>query len=461
MKKLLILFLFLGLVFCSPVFATIDYYEDFEGETVDEDWPYKGEYPSVYPCDDPAIDTFYNAAYCPKPNCYDFIRDDYSDRTSPATGQYWSQYCGWTTEAAKLNSQRSSFIFSNATSWSPCNEMNYNDDTEYWIGISVFIPSDYYEEYYKNMIWQIIHADGDFIHTMYFGGNTTNGVGGSTPNELHWRGVVHYSGYDYWNTFRENWADDKGNWVDFVIHAVWYSTTNANATTEIYMDGVSVFSVSGVANIPQADGPIWNIQLYNTSSVGNDPTATWNRWFDENGDTTNTTWRQLHIDEVRFTENTIDTKGYCDVAPPIWPQTPTISYPGNGATGINTTVTVTYSGYADHRTDAQGCFAYDTTEIQIDEDGGDWSTLIHEGEIDAETSHEITGLNYSTTYQMRVRHQSLRSGTATDYDSTWSDTVDFTTKAGAASPPMTITNINSGGLTISNINSGNLSATPK
>ena len=443
MYRLILVFLIIFIAF--PVYATIDFYQDFESETVDEDWP------QGTGCT--GLDDFFLEPFNPKANCYDFVEDDLNDRSTPNSGagnQYWSLYCDWTACADREDSQRHTFNFGQDTAWTPCEQMTIDDAKELWWAWSYYIPAVYAGDGEGQMVTETLQtSDNKILFALKYAINGND----------YFRYSVYHDGQpatvDY-ESSNIKWTDLKGTWVDFVYHVVWYSTDDGNAIVEFYINGVEQFSYENVDNIVSGHRPVLTLpQLYNTGCY-----AAFDCGYCIESDTPASPWKEVHIDEFRLTENTIGTKDYCNVCPPIWPQTPTISYPGNGATGIDTTVTVTYGGYADHRTDAQGCFAYDTTEIQIDEDGGDWSTLIHEGEIDAETSHEISGLDYNTVYQMRVRHQSLRSGTADDYDSVWSDTVDFTTKASGTSPPMGVSNINApGNLSISNINSGGLTVT--
>jgi hypothetical protein len=120
---------------------------------------------------------------------------------------------------------------------------------------------------------------------------------------------------------------------------------------------------------------------------------------------------------------------YCEVASEIRAATPTITTPSQGATDVALDFTAEFSAYADHRTDAQSCFDSNATHIQIDEDGGDWSSLVFEYNGTPVSSKQVTGLSDNDVYQIRVRHQSTNSDRSTDHWGAWSTVHDFTTVA--------------------------------
>lgn len=453
MKRITLIILLLIIFFwpCSA-WATFTYTQDFESEALDQ----------RYPADETGCsDDIYWSNNNPKVNCDNIIRDDITARFGT---KYSDTFCDWVdgTDTEVARSQRAQTTFGRASGWSECNEMEYNDGTEYWFGWSVYIMPDYYEEYYPHMIFEFTTTGSYIPLALYFGGGETQD---STPNHS-WRWCAYYDGGLHCNDFSNDndWRDEKGQWADIVIQARFYTTDDANATIKVWKNGVIQYSRSGGDNV-DGGGAIFSMPLlyniYNSDSYL--PHTLWIRAADDSLGATSK-WRETPVDELRITEQTegSGTYNYCSVTPPIWPVTPVIQYPTADADGINTTVTVTYSGYSDHRSDSQSCFAYTTTWVEVDEDGGDWGTLVYDsGWVDSETSNEVSGLAYNTKYQMRVTHRSLRSGTADTYDSTTSGIIDFTTKSGESSDPMSVSNINSGGLAVSNINSGGISVTPK
>ena len=415
-KKLL---LTICLILFLPVWAgaAIDYYEDFEGQTIDQTW-------SNEACI--GQDTFYKTSGTVAgnwPNCYDYIEDDYNDRSSPnAGGKYFSIYCDWVNCAGMNNSRRAEFMMAQDTSWTPCNAMKYNDDTEYWIGWSYYIPADYYSETYSHQVFQIVSGAGNIINLlMYYGGDSSDS----------YTGRIRYNGTNHYPTF-SNWLNDKGTWVDFAIHAIFHTTNDTDAVLELYKNGVLSMGADsdGYANVDAGTVTLGLPELYNQycySSIYTcaDVIKTYA--------TPMSPWRSVHIDEYRLTENTKGTENYCSVAPPIWAAKPTITVPAADATGIGQTFTAEFSGYSDHRTDAQACFSAYQMNVEVDEDGGDWGTLVYDsGDISTASTHEISGLAGSTTYQMRVRHSSYCAARATEYWGEWSNTTDFTTTTGGA-----------------------------
>jgi len=408
--------------------ATVDWHEDFEGETlvVDEQWPDCGCYGQD--------ETWYHGLFWPTDYCYDYIEDDYNDRSSPDSGgKYWSHYSDWIEEATKSESQRSSYILANDTAWDGCNEMKVNDDTEYWIGWSYYIPSDYYEEYYGHAVGQSTqHITNAIAWSVYYGGSEY-GHNSLYIQKQYIKGRIYHNGVVSHPRFTSlgPWSNFKGTWIDFVLHFIWHDTDDADAITELYINGAQMWSYSGVDNLREVatEGkPGLNVPLlYNTVTLG-DPTSTWCRWFDENGDVENIEWRHIHIDEFRLTEGAKGIKNYCHVAPPVWSHAPDITFPENGGTGLNSTFTAQFDGYSDHRTDAQNCFAGYRMNMQVDENGGDWTSLVYDsGEVSTGASHIVSGLAAGTSYQMRVRHSSYCSARSTEHWGAWSDIIIFTT----------------------------------
>lgn len=316
--------------------------------------------------------------------------------------------------------------------------------TEYWIGWSQYIPSDEkaqiqasggFQINTDNNLSTIMHwgaedadpnTDGEFRFTRYYGAGSPGAIN---------------SGID--------WEDYKGQWVDFVLQYRPYTTDTANARLRYYINGVLITGVfDGKANVRSsgATNPYLVWQNYNYWVCGDttdtncaqvaedyygcDNTGEWEDWS-----------RNYIIDEIRVSEydgvteyngETQDPSddNYCDVCPTIIPATPTITYPTDSSTVEMVGLSVVYSSYSDERTDVQECFDYEETEVQVDESGGDWSTLVYNTIYPLPTSTPIwANLSDGTSYQVRVRHKNRRQGGNKEANwSAWSTTVTFTTQ---------------------------------
>jgi hypothetical protein len=305
---------------------------------------------------------------------------------------------------------------------------NSNDGTEYWIGYSLWIPSDYYLERYHSGVYQLFDgSNGAQLLVKTFGTDDQTTDGG-------WDYNVNYSATSGSGELFESWEGDKGSWVDIVFQFVLYDEDNANARMNFYKNGVvSAIRPNGQDNIETDSTKVYFDFVQYNSGFANCNGLTAEQCeayvYQCAVDPFVAFERALWIDEFRFKYASMGENSYCDVAPPIWSSAPTITNPTQGETGISLTETLTYGAYADHRTDGQSCFDRTTTEIQIDEDGGDWSTLVYHNTNAGATSQVLLGttLDAGTTYQMRVRHISLRAGTTDTYDGVWSTVHDFTT----------------------------------
>ena len=435
-KKMIngIMIFYLFLLFPISASATFTYYESFEADVVDTVFPAPGSDCSDY---------FYNGYNFPTENCSSHIRNTF-------TARYGTQYLDATCDFVDASptecneSQRTHIVYGRPSGWSPCNQMKTDDNTEYWIAWSNYIPADYYVELYSHLIFQILANNKAAINIYYGGGYGGGAYAGATDYD----GAQWKNGVPTFASYGGLWADDMGTWVDWVLHVVWYSTTNANAVMELYRNGNLVYSNYGLSNYKGSGyKPIMVFNDYNTTNstaaYGDDACVERTR-IGRDQEYPMVNWRRVPIDEIRITEDTIGTKGYCDVAQPIWAAKPAISYPtqnqNNMLTSVPTTFTVTYSDYTEARTDPQNCFSYTKSQVQVDESGGDWSILVYDsGEITDESSHLISGLANSTEYQIRVRHKSARKGSTDVYWGQWSSIVTFTTGSGseveAPNPP--------------------------
>ena len=424
MKKLLsLIILILMLTLPSTVLAVFSDYDDFEYDL----GAYTNETCVGY-------DGFYlHSNWARFEDCHQEIAQTISDRSSSAgTGKYFHSYCNWETDTSsdRLDAQRSSTIYANDTNYTvDCNAMSINDGTEYWIGWSFYIPADYYQEYCSHSIVQFTRSPtgpNTILANLEFGG----GYGSGTCSDVD-RDYFRYRAWHSGSTTNAGtsmkWTDLQGTWVDLVFHFVWYTSVNADAISEMYINGSQIYSYSGEINHDLvSDGVGLNTPfLYNALSTA-DPLSTWNRWYVENGDTQKAPWREVSFDEFRITGDTIDTKEYCDVAPPIWPAKPTNITP-NGM-DITLTPTASWAAYDDFRSDLQGCFSAYQMKVQVDESGGDWAGLVYDsGTIGYAASEQISGLAWDTDYQIRVAHSSYNTDRSEEYWSEWSDTVYFTT----------------------------------
>ena len=437
MKNLILAILIVLFAVSTPHAADV-WYENFDSETVDQPW-------SNTTCG--TANTIYrNSVVYHSSNCSDKIEDDVSDRSNHTTGQYLSEYCDWDTAATRNSSRRASLHISGAN-FDPCNELKTNDDTEYWIAWSIYIPINYYREYCSHMAGQIT-TDTSFVWAYYYGGDNTVGDACESNGNKGYARVRHGGSMSYPN-WADEWVDHEGVWTDFVLHLVLHNTDDADAISEMWVNGNPVYSYPGVKNMPTGETKaIINLPLlYNVYNYTGtyEPPEVWIRWYDENGDTAKPEWREEHFDEFRMAEDTIGTKNYCDVAPPIWAENPSISHPSEGESNLATTFNASFTDFSPHRLDPQGCFPAYKMEVEVDEDGGDWATLIFDsGEVNSSNTISVTGLSASTTYQMRVRHSSYNSDTTTQYWGEWSTVIDFSTDL----PPDPEPSLSLGGLEV-------------
>ena len=398
--------------------AGFTYYESFEDKTVDTAYP--------VPPGGNCSNYLYDSKNAPSANCWNGIRDDFPARYGR---QYLDMTCDWVNceDPEYQQSQRAHVVYGRPSGWSPCNEWKANDGTEYWLAWSNYIPADYYEEYHSHMIMEFISGvNKTVVFAIYYGGDEEHGKTSYTLRQ--WYDGSTKSGISLGGP----WAADKGTWIDWTLKVRWYSSSNPNALIELYRNGDLVWQKAGGTNYPSTDAPpILAFVEYNTLNYDGYTLAEREAFIRacDLGDAP-TPWRRVPIDEIKITENSIGAKGYCDVAQPIWSKKPAISYPANGAANIPASFTAAYGGYADFRDDPQGCFAYTKTQVQVDEKGGDWSSLVYDsGEINSQTNNSISGL-IPKQYQMRVRHKSLRQGTGDTYWGEWSDTRFFTVAGG-------------------------------
>jgi hypothetical protein len=301
--------------------------------------------------------------------------------------------------------------------------MRTNDNTEYWIGWSNYVPIDYVGEKFPHNFFQIASDNpGSIIYIMRYGADK-NGLTG-------WRSKHKYKDGERSQLIDNDWEDDKGKWTDWVLHIVWHDTDNSNARFEVFRDGVLVYSRNNADNMIKGAEPILVWFNYNWAySKDLDYTKYIKQWDKPHS-------RAVYMDELRIYEQVrgSGSNDYCDACPPITARRPSISYPSHNSSGIPTTFTAKYNGYRDARADPQECFSYAKTQVQIDESGGNWSTLVYDsGKITGNTSHLISGLDDSAKYQIRVRHQSARKGSTDVYWGEWSNIVKFTTGSGSGS----------------------------
>lgn len=343
--------------------------------------------------------------------------------------------CEWIECAQQKQSWRqdtSLAIRSGTSSWNQHDQIDNN--TEYWIGWSYFVPSNYLQERMGHQLCQITDpADAGHPNRIIFGIAMGGGISADCdPKYANWYGRHDWESAKTHRNWRTAWTNDKGNWVDIVLNIVWYSSNNANAKFEFFMDGVSVYDRGANKNVGfSTSRPVISINMYwpavtqgNPCGPGDDcGSDSYVENYDQNF------WRGTYLDAFRGREGAIGTHDYCDVAPAIWSSAPTINTPAASSTQ-DTAFTASYTGYSDHRTDSQGCFARTSTTVQIDENPADWSGMAYENTSAHQTTQDITGLSENTTYDMRVMHKSIRLGESDTYDGVWSSTVTFNTTQG-------------------------------
>jgi hypothetical protein len=100
--------------------------------------------------------------------------------------------------------------------------------------------------------------------------------------------------------------------------------------------------------------------------------------------------RDVRFDAFHAKKLTTDVTGngdseapghFCEVAQEIRVNTPTISYPVEGATDVPTSFTAVFTEYVGHRADVQNCFPGYQMNVEVDATGGgtpDWAGLIYD-----------------------------------------------------------------------------------
>jgi hypothetical protein len=312
------------------------------------------------------------------------------------------------------------------------NSLQMNWGNEYWFAWSMYIPEGYVGE-------------GGFSHIFQFK---------SSPDSALGNPFAYISCFSDSNTFHTGfknlgasfdipgltWFDKRGTWVDMVVHIIptYVGQGNPNGVMDFYVNGVKYVvreSATGLFTSSLNDG--YDIEdtyiyftphIYNTWIAGTPPTP-----FDQCTADLGFT-REQNYDYFVITEQVAGYYDYCDVCAPIWAAAPTINYPTDDATGVSVSTTaLTYSVYADHRTDLQSCFSRDHTQVQVQETGGDWTNLIFETLTGGTASTTLSNLSSATTYDVRVRHYSLRYDTSDTYAGEWSSVITFTTEGGELS----------------------------
>jgi hypothetical protein len=417
------------MIFCIfllfPVFIyaaniSLPYYRSFESDEGDE--PNR----TLDDGDCRGLDQMKNWDYCDAK-----VRDDYPARYG---SKYIELKCDYIDCDQRFEAYRTHLTFEGA--WEPykqCHMMRYNDGTEYWIGWSNYIPRDYVGERFAHAFFQIGSSSNNFLFMSY----------GADEKNLRWKVRNYYNGRMHSNILDSDWTDEKGEWTDWVVRAVWYSTDNARAKLEVYMNGVLVYENNGSDNMNPVNGggtiAFMNYNLgYGPGYSCEEGVKQWDKRH----------YRATYFDEIRIYEQVggSGSNNYCSAAPPITSTTPKINTPANGVTDVDTSFTAKFSQYSDHRPDPRNCFSKHQMNIQVAESGGNWSNLVYNsGDVKSLNYHKISGLRKNTTYKMRIRHSSYNSARSEKYWGEWSKIVKFTTGSGsgptAEEPPNPPTNL--------------------
>lgn len=391
-RILLVVLLFVPSISFAAPNVSLPYHQGFESETVDVTY------------NDGACGGLSNQGTTS--DCDTVVRDDYPARYG---SNYISLRCDYTGDPSDRNlATRANALFTGYKDQEDCHVMDTNDGTEYWVGWSNYIPVDYPVEIWHQGSFQFF-ADNtnEWFLFLSYGGEVYDGewvIGGHSQTALNG-----------WGSYLGDWEADRGEWVDWVVRVVWYDIANANAKLEVYKDGVLVRERNEVSNMLTGSEPYMVFMDYNPHFYS------YNLPIDAHiKDPNSATWRETTLDEVRFTEGTASEYSYCDVAPPIYGASSEITYPENNEGVIPTSFTALFGGYVDHRDDLQSCFSYEETTVQIDEYGGDWSSLVFNSTSSAsETQMAVSGLTAGTEYQIRVRHNSQRVDSTDEYDGEW------------------------------------------
>ncbi|MCB9818540.1 heparin lyase I family protein [Candidatus Nomurabacteria bacterium] len=109
-------------------------------------------------------------------------------------------------------------------------------DTEYWFGLSVYIPSDWVADSNPEILWQI-HGSGNFSQT-----SSPPLAFGVSNNNMH---MVHRYDINGKMTTKNFWIApiEKGKWMDFIVNVNW--TGKDNGFIKVWKDGKVIYDRKG------------------------------------------------------------------------------------------------------------------------------------------------------------------------------------------------------------------------
>ena len=265
--------------------------------------------------------------------------------------------------------------------------------SEYWIGFSCYLPSDWEVDNAEELIFQL-HGNGDGDRSpslaLYIDGD-----------EWYW--------YNRWQPDRnavnsvagekELWRAqyEKGQWVDWVIHAIW--SYNDDGYLEIYKNGTSVAQYSGP-------------NCYNDSLGIRGPQTGVYKWPWLTGPT-NVTERIVYLDEFKVGGA---NSSYDDVAPRSNPDEASSPSPVDGATNVNINADISWTA-GSNTTSHDVYFGTSNPPPFVQNQSG--------------TSYDPGTLEYNTTYYWRIDEKNS-AGTTTG--KIWSFTTESLTNLALNKP---------------------------
>jgi hypothetical protein len=148
--------------------------------------------------------------------------------------QYWSLGTYTDSCITILNDSYKVYgVFENPNLRSNIN-VDIDDGTEYWVGWSSYIPSDYAVERYRQGMAAFTDGGCSSVNLLMIAWGGTDAIeeNGGVFYRLKNDGAYITDG-----NLADDWKNYRGQWMDFVIHARFYSYDTANAVMEIYFNG--------------------------------------------------------------------------------------------------------------------------------------------------------------------------------------------------------------------------------
>ncbi len=143
-------------------------------------------------------------------------------------------------------------------------KLKFDYDSDYWIGWSVFIPTIWTDDYETN--WTTVMQlkqpiGGSPILSLNIKGDTWEFVNRRDPNNV----TYNEGTTDVTVLYRGSTGEDKGRWIDFVVHFRLCETTNCNGVLTIWKNGEEIADRRGRNAYKRSledGGPFLTLNLY-------------------------------------------------------------------------------------------------------------------------------------------------------------------------------------------------------